>query len=177
MCPEFCFEWKSNKVLDRIPESQSQVRNFSFTFRSRIYSHDGVWYLTYLFSLSWSLEPSLHEFRGRNSRQEWRTTNSCDVFTRTLALSQEKGSNLKGKKSIICVLWRTYSAIVFTLLESYLVCSVVIFTSKIFCHFYSISHISDIKKKLCFIAHNSTLDWNRINLRTLLFQNLSCRPK
>jgi hypothetical protein len=30
MCPEFRFELKSNKVLDRILESQSQVRTFSF---------------------------------------------------------------------------------------------------------------------------------------------------
>ena len=137
-CSEFWLEWKSNNVLDRIPESQSQDRNFSFPsdaeFTRTMVS--GTWPISLRSLGHWNRRymSSVVVTLDKSDVQQTR-----DVFTRTLALSQQKIYNFERKKSIICVLSRTYSAIVFTPLECYLVCSIVTLISKIFCHFYSIS--------------------------------------
>jgi hypothetical protein len=138
MCSEFWLEWKSNNILDRIPESQSQARDFLFPSDAEFtrtmvsgtwpisFRSVGHWNRRYMSSVVVTLDKSdVQQTRVTCLHAPWRCPKRKFITWM--------------KKSIICVLSRTYSAIVFTPLECYLVCSIVTFTSKIFCHFYSIS--------------------------------------
>jgi hypothetical protein len=159
MCPEFWFEWKSNKILlvDRIPESQSQVRTFSFPsdaeFTRTMVS--GTWPICFRSLGHWNLRymSSVVVILDKSDIQQ--TCVTC--LHAPWRCPKRKAITWKKKKSIICFLSRTYSAVVLTLLECYLVCSIVTFTSKIFYHFYSISSHFRYTKRSCFIAHNSTV--------------------